>query len=314
MALPTLNDVTAVNPVLQNMLVGFAQAENRFAALRAFPAVSVASDSGTYYKFTQKYWFMDGLAPRAPGSAFARGGIGVETDTYETMQWGKEFPVAVETEAANQAPLSLQNAGVRWLAQQSFIRKERAFATAFMTTSVWGTDDNNSATDWDDASGAPITNVRTASRTISQATGMMGNSMVCGEIVYDALLVNAQILGTMQYTNTVTIATREALLAAVLGLDTLLVSRAIYNTANEGQTASYSPIIDDDALIYYNNPTAGLFDATAGKTFVWNPGGGAGAVTSYFENQTKSDILQHSEQWDQKQVASALGYFFADIV
>lgn len=314
MALPTLNDVSAVDPVLQNFLVGFAQAENRFVALRAFPGVTVGEESGTYYKFTQKYWFLDGLAPRAPGSAFARGGIGVETDTYATLQWGKEFPVPVENEAANQTALSLQQAGVRWLAQQSFIRKERAFASAFMTTSVWGTDDNNSATDWDDSSGVPITNVRTASRTISQATGMAANSMICGEIVYDALLVNAQVLGTMQYTNTVTIATREALLAAVLGLDSLLVSRAIYNTANEGQTASYSPVIDDDALIYYNNPSAGVFDATAGKTFVWNPGGGAGAVDSYYENQTKSTILQHTEQWDQKLVANTLGYFFADIV
>ncbi len=313
MALPTLNDVTAVDPVLQNFLVGFAQGENRFVALRAFPGMSVAQPSGTFYKFTQKYWFMDGLAPRAAGAAFARGGVGVETDTYETLQWGKEYPIPNETEAANQTGLSLQQAGVRWLAQQSFIRKERAFASAFMTTSVWGTDDNNSATDWDDASGAPITNVRTASRTISQATGNAANTMVCGEIVYDALLVNAQILGTMQYTNTVTIATREALLAAVLGLDALLVSRAIYNTANEGQTASYSPVIDDDALIYYNNPSAGLFDATAGKTFVWNPGGGAGGVRSYMEDQTNSMILQHQEQWDQKLVANTLGYFFADI-
>lgn len=314
MALPTLNDVTAVDPVLQNILVGFAQDEMRFAALRAFPAVGVPEKSGTFYKFTQKYWFMDGLAARAAGAGFARGGIGVETDTYDTMQWGKEFPVPQETESANQAPLSLQTAGVRWLAQQSFIRKERAFATDFMKTGVWGTDDNNSATDWDDSSGVPITNVRTASRTISQATGMMANEMVCGEIVYDALLINAQVLGTMQYTNTVTIAAREQLLAAVLGLSAIHVSRAIYNTANEGQTASYSPIIDDDALIYYNNPTAGVFDATAGKTFTWAPGGGAGAVRSYFEDQTNSNVIQHKEQWDQKLVANTLGYFFADIV
>jgi hypothetical protein len=314
MALPTLNDVSAVDPVLQNILVGFAQAENRFVALNAFPGISVAEASGTFYKFTQKYWFMDGLAPRAPGAPFARGGIGVETDTYETLQWGKEYPIPDEIEAANQTPMSLQMAGVRWLAQQSFIRKERAFAADFMKTSVWGTDDNNSATDWDDSSGVPITNVRTASRTISQATGMMGNTMVCGEIVYDALLVNAQVLGTMQYTNTVTIAAREQLLAAVLGLDALLVSRAIYNSANEGQTAVYAPVIDDDALIYYNNPTAGIFDATAGKTFVWNPGGGAGSVRTYTEDQTDSQIIKHKEQWDQKLIASALGYFFADIV
>lgn len=314
MALPTLNDVSAVDPVLQNILVGFAQAENRFVALNAFPGLSVAEESGTFYKFTPKYWFLDGLAPRAPGAPFARGGIGVETDTYKTLQWGKEFPIPDETEAANQAPMSLQMAGIRWLAQQSFIRKERAFAADFMKTGVWGTDDNNSATDWDDASGVPITNVQTADQTISTATGMNPNTMVCGKIVYDALLLNVQILGTMQYTNTLTIVTRQQLLAAVLGLESVLVSRASYNTANEGQAQSNSPIIDDDALVYYNNPTAGIFDATAGKTFVWNPGGGAGSVRTYTEDQTDSQIIKHKEQWDQKLIASALGYFFADIV
>lgn len=313
MSLPTLNDVTAVDPVLQNFLVGFAQAENRFAALRAFPGVTVATPSGTFYKYTQKYWFVDGLEERAPGDHFARRNVGVETDTYETAQWGLEYPVPDEVEAANQAPLSIQQAGVRWLSQQSFIRKERAFGSAFMTTSVWATD-NNSTTDWDDSGGLPITDVRTASRTISQATGYSANSMVCGEIVFDALLVNPQVLGTMQYTNTVTMATREALLAAVLGLDALLVSRAIYNSANIGQAATYAPVIDDDALVYYNNPGAGIFDVTAGKTFVWNAGGGAGSVRSYMEEQTDSTILKHKEQWDQKLVSNALGYFFTDVV
>jgi hypothetical protein len=314
MALPTLNDVSAVDPVLQNFLVGFAQGEDRFVALRAFPGVVVPEDSGTYYKFTQKYWFLDGLALRAPGETFARGGVGVETDTYKTLQWGKEYPVAEEVAAANQTGLSLQEAGVRWLAQQSFIRQERAFATDFMKTGVWGTDDNNSATDWDDANGLPITNCLTARRTVSQKTGYTPNSILMGEIVYDALLVNAQVLGAMQYTQTTTLATRQALLASVLGFDSLGVSRAIYNSANEAQTAVYAPIIDDDALVYYNNPGASLFDATAGKTFLWAPGGGAGSVRSYMEDQTNSMIIQHKEQWDQKLVASELGYFFADIV
>lgn len=314
MASPTLNEVSAVDPVLQNILVGFAQSENRFVALNAFPGVSVGSPSGTFYKFTQKYWFVDGLAPRAAGAAFARGGIGVETDTYETLQWGKEYPIARETEAANQTPLALQQAGVRWLAQQSFIRKERAFATDFMKTGVWGTDDNNSATDWDDSSGAPITNIQTAGLTVSQATGMTANTAIMGEIVYNALLVNAQVLSAIQYTNTVTMAARQQLLASVLGLDTLLVSRAVYNTVNEAQTMSLSPVIDDDCLVYYNNPGAGVFDATAGKTFVWAPGGGAGSVRSYWEDQTNSDVLQHQEQWDQNLIANTLGYFFADIV
>jgi hypothetical protein len=72
--------------------------------------------------------------------------------------------------------------------------------------------------------------------------------------------------------------------------------------------------MDDDALVFYNNPSAGVFDATALKTFAWNPGGGVGQIRTYREEKANADIVQHKEQWDQKVVAAALGYFFSDIV
>ena len=54
MALPTINDVQLVEPVLTNMLVAYRQSADRFVASRAFPAVSVGSDSGTYPKLTTR--------------------------------------------------------------------------------------------------------------------------------------------------------------------------------------------------------------------------------------------------------------------
>ena len=116
------------------------------------------------------------------------------------------------------------------------------------------------------------------------------------------------------YTQTMTIATVEGLLASVLGFEQLYVSRAVRNTANLEQTISLSAIIDDDALVYYNNPNAGVFDATALKTFAWAPGGAVGQIRTYRDDAADSDIVKHKEQWDQKLVASDLGYFFSDIV
>jgi hypothetical protein len=313
MALPTVNDVQAVDPVLQNMLVAYAQAETRFVALRAFPAMSVDKDSGTYYLFDKKYWFQDGLQERAPGSHFARAGFGVSTATYVTQQWAREFPIPDEVSANAQFDYDLARAGVEWLAQQSFIRKERAFAADFMVTGVWSTT-NTTDTDWDDSGGVPVTNVRTAGRTISAATGYSPNKLIVGEIVYDALLVNAQIAGRLQYSTQMTMATVENVLAAVLGVDEILVSRGSYNSANEGQTASMAAIIDDDALLIYSAESANALTATAGKTFVWNPGGGAGAQSQYRDDTVDSTIVKHKEQWDQKVVAADLGYLWTDIV
>ena len=314
MPLPTINDVTLVDPVLTNMLVGYMQSDMRFVASKVFPVVSVDDKSGTYGIFTKKYWFVDGLQPRSPNDKFDRSGYGIGSGTYDANLWGLEHAIADENAANNQLPMSLEQAGTMWLAQQSLIRKEKAFASAFMTTGVWGTD-NTSVTKWSDFAGSdPVGNIRTAKRTVSQATGQAANTMTCGEIVEDTLLNHPDIIDRLKYVERATEANVRGALASLLGLADIFVSMAVQNTANTGQDASMGAIIDDDALICLVNPNAGILGVTAGKTFAWTGGGGAGSVTPYRDQSTKSDVLQHSEAWDQKAVATDVGYFFSDCV
>lgn len=313
MTKPTLSQIRAIaNPLLSNMLVAYMNDDMDFAARRVAPVVPVAEQSGTYYTLPGKFQFADQLERRAYGDTFARGGYEFGTDTYSTVQWGLEHAIPVEHQASFQASATLQQVGLRWLANQSNIRKEKQFADDFMALTKWTTD-NTSATDWD-STGTPVADSLTARRTVRQLTGVSPNAIIMGEIVYDALLTNADIEGRIQYTETLTVRRVEELLAAVLGFEILAVSRAIQNTANLGQDASLSPIIDDDALVLRVEPGVDMFGASSIKTFVWQPGGGEGEINTYYANDRKSDILQHSEQWDQKQISADLGYFFSDIV
>ena len=315
MAQPTHTEIQAVDPVLSNMLVGYMQAEDRFIASKLFPVVPIEKQSGTYYAFTKKYWFLDSLKVRAPGGAFARSGYGVETATAQALLWGLEHPIADEARANNQMPMALEQAGLQWLAQQSLIRKERAFAADFMANSVWGTSDNNSTTDWDDfTSGDPVNDVLTARRTISNNTGFDGNTMALGYIVHQALVNHPDIIDRVKYVQAATLSNVEGALAAAFGVANYWVGKASYNSANEGQTFSAAAIIDDDCLVAYVSPTPGIMTASAGYTFAWEGGGGAGQIGVYRDQSVKSDILQHSEAWDQKAVATDLGYIFLDVV
>ncbi len=313
---PTTGSIQAVDPVLQGILVGYLQAQDRFVAERVFPAVPVEKDSGTYYIMTKKYWFLDSMQTRAPGARFARSGYGVESTTYTTLQWGLEHPIPIENRANSQLPLDLESVGVRWLGQQSLIRKERAWAADFMANSVWGSTDNNSTTDWDDfTSGDPVSDVQTAVRTISNNTGMDANSLVMGFIVYQALQNHPDIIDRVKYTQTATLAGVRAALSAVFDVANIMVSKATYNSANEGQTFSGAAIVDDDCLVCHVAPSPGIMTASAGYTFAWAGGGGMGSMMPmYFEDQTDSDVLKIKEQWDQKAVATDLGYCFLDVV
>lgn len=300
------------NPLLNSMLIAYMNEDADYIARRAAPVVPVNDESGTYLTIDQKHWFADKLERRAYGDTFAQGGYTYGSDTYKTEQWGLEHPIPVEHEATSQVPMRLEQVGLSWLANQSNIRKELAFAAAFMTTSVWGTD--ATPTDWDDAAGVPITDCGTARRTIKQAGAGKANAIFMGEIVFDALKVNAQILDHLKYTRSMTVAETEALLAATLGFEIIGVSKAVYNSANTGQAVSLAAIVDDDALVCIVEPGTDMFGVSSMKTFGWAPGGGEGSATSYNSDERNANILQHKEQWDQKLIGASTGYFFPDIV
>lgn len=316
MALPTINDVLISNPVLTNMLVAYQQADTRFVAGRAAPTVSVDKASGSYAIFTKKYWFVDGLQPRAEADLFARSGYGIESGTYATTQWGLEHFIGDGTRANSQVPMDLEQAAVQWLAQQSLIRKERSFAADFMVSGVWGTTVTGTAdfVKWSTyASSDPVKDILTGRRTVSSSTGKRPNIAITGEIVEDTLLNHPDIIDRLKHTQAATMGNLQSGLAGVFGLDAFLVSQASYNSANTGQAAVMSNIVDDDLLLTYAVP-GDMMTATGLKTFVWGPGGGAGTIDTYRAEERKADVVRIQEQWDQVAVATDLGYFFADAV
>ena len=313
MSLPTLSDITAVDPVLSNILIGYKQDAMRFIASQLFPVVPVADKSGTYYIFDKKYWQSDNMEVRVPGQEYARADFAASTTTYDTVQWALAVPIADEIRNANQAPMDLETAAIEFLGQKSLIRKERAFSAAFFATSVWETDDTTS-TDWDDyTSGDPVGDVLTANRTISLSTGKHPNTIALGEIVNAALINHPDIIDRVKYVQMPTLGAVASAMAPLFGLERYIVGMAGYNSANEGQTFSGSAIIDDDALVCYVEPSPGIFKASAGYTFAWGGGGGDGVIINSRDELNDADLIKSKEQWDQKAVASDLGYFFSGI-
>jgi hypothetical protein len=313
MAQPTRSDVH-IDTFLTEMSVAYRNETAAFMADKVFPAVQVAKDSGKYPEYSKDYWLRSEMKIRAYGAEHPRAGYPISYGTYTTEQFSLEHPIPDEIAAAADNPIDLDRDGMEWLTQQILLKRELAFATDFMTTGVWATDDT-SATDWDDgANSDPIADVRTARRTIAQAIGRPANVMAMGLIVHDALLNHPDILERVKYAEAATMETVNAAMAAVFGMEQYLVSEAIYATNAEGQSASLSPVIDDDCLVCYANPTPGLLSPSAGYTFVWPAGGGAGTIYRWRDERVESDVLRGKTQFDQKLVASSGGYFFSDIV
>jgi hypothetical protein len=318
MSKPTMTDVRAVDPVLTNMLVGYMNEDTRFVADRAFPGVPVDSSEGTYFIFDEKYWMADDAKARAWGADYPEGGFGLSTGTYSTIQYASSHAIPDEVRADSQAPMDLEQAGAQRLAHLLKIRKERLWAAVAMAGSVWGTTatGGSTSTKWSTyASSDPVGDIRTAKRTISQSVAVFPNKLIMGEIVFDKLINHPDLIDRIKYTQLATVAGMEQALAAVLGVDQILVGAAIYNSNNEGQTGSYSAIVDDDALLIYTPPSPGLFVPSAGYTFNWAPGGGLGGVMPmYHDDQKDADVMKAKMQLIHSRVATGAGYFFSDYV
>jgi len=300
------------------MLVGYMNEDMRFVADRAFPGVPVNSSEGTYFIFDEKYWMADDAQVRAWGADFPEGGFGLSTGTYSTVQYAHSHSIPDEVRADSQAPMDLEQAGIQRLAHILKIRKERLWAAVAMVGSVWGTTatGGSTSTKWSTyASSDPVGDVRTAKRTISQSIAMNPNKFICGEIVFDKLINHPDLIDRIKYTQMASVSGMEQALAAVLGVDEVLVGSAIYNTANEGQTGSYSAIVDDDALLIFSAPSPGRFVPSAGYTFHWAPGGGLGTVRPvYYDDGKNADVIQAKMQLIHSRVATGAGYFFSDYV
>jgi hypothetical protein len=318
MAQPSRTDVHPVDPVLSNYAQAYINDEMSFVASRAIPWEPVDSAGGTFITYTKGFWFSDEVEERAYGGDYPMAGYGLSSSTYKTLQYALAHPIPDETEAASQTPMSLRQAGIRFLSSKFLIRRERAFASEFMNTSNWTTNSSggdSGFTKWSDTAGSdPIGNIRTCIRTVQQLIGRAPNTAIMGQIVWDKLIEHPDVIDRVKYTQTANSVNIMQAIAGITEIPNWYVSRAVYNSAIEGQDASLSAIIDDDILFAYVNPNNAPMDPTGGKVFFWEPGGGQGGIREYYDDEKDAQMLKWKEQWDMKVVGADAGYILDDIV
>lgn len=318
---PTLTEVH-VNRPLTDLSLAFVQDSSRYIARQVFPAVPVDKPSNSYFTYDRTYWLRAQAQYRAPGAQVAIGGYGLSTDTYNTLRRaiGKQIPDPIRA-AADVADLDRE--AMMYLTSQLLLIEETDWVSKYFATSIWGTDATGGTTytKWNDAASTPIEDIRSSKRTVLTNTGFEPNTLVLGKLTFDRLADHPDIIDRVKYGQTAgapAMAATDAM-AQLFGVDRVLVSTAIKNTAVEQAAGSYSFVATQDcALLIYVAPSPGLLTASAGYTFVWSGAPGANAagmrIKSYRDEPHESDMVEGESWYDQKVVSSALGYFFSDIV
>lgn len=330
MSTPTSGDVH-VNAPLTNISIAYIQDQSAFIADKVFPNVPVAKQSDRYYVYKREDFNRDGYKVRAPSTESQGGGYDLDnTPTYYANVWALHKDIDDQIRANSDAVLNPDRDATQWLTTQALIRRENAWASKYFTTGLWGTDLTGAASSpstgqflqWDNAASTPIETIRAAKRTVAGNTGFRPNTLTLGRAVFDALLDHPDIVDRVKYSfqgqagNPAL--TNTQVLAQLFEVDRVLVSDAVVNTAQKGQTEASSFILGKNALLSYAAPTPSLLVPSAGYTFSWTGFFGAGnmgvRIKKFRMEWLESDRIEGEMAFDQKLVGADLGYFFSGAV
>lgn len=317
---PSRSDVH-VNAPLTNISIAFLQNASHFVADRAFPNIPVSKQSDRYFVYDRGEFNRDEMKERALSAESAGGTYKIDnTPTYFAKTWAFHRDIDDQLRGNADNPINLDREATEFLTHKALIRRERNWVTSYFTTGLWATD-FAPTTKWDAANSVPVSEIRTARRTVLQSTGFAPNKAVVTRKVFDVLVDHPEIVNRINQGQTPggpAIVTRQNL-AALFELDEILVLDAIYNTAVEGATASHSFVAGPEGmLLIYSAPSPGLMTPSAGYTFSWTGYLGASPngmrVKKFRVDTVNSDRVEIEQAFDQKLISADLGYFFSDVL
>jgi hypothetical protein len=320
-----------VAAALTMISVAYLQDESFYVADKAFPVVPVEHQTDVYFKYSKDDFFRDQATQRADATESAGGGFNLTSSSnYQAAVWAFHKDLGAQTRNNADPAVNLDVGVTKYIMQQLLIRRERFFATKYMVTGTWGTDITGVASSpsstqtiyWnDDANGDPYTDIATGQTTVLENTGYEANTLLLTYPVYQALRKHPLVIDRIKYTTRAdAVKITPDLLAASFDVDRVLVSKAVYNSAAEGATGSYSFINGKNAWLGYAAPEPGLMVPSAGYTFAWRGFSGL--------NDMGVRVAQIPLPWlgletirtegemafDMSVVASDTGYFFSGIV
>ncbi len=316
---PTPSDVH-VNHPLTDVSIAWLQDTNMFIADQMYRVVPVRKQSDLYYVYDRKNWFQAKARKRAPSTESAGGGYDLRTEAYFADVYAFHKDVDDQVRSNADAAIDIDAEATEFVTRDLALKREVTWAASNFTTGVWtgsttGTD-VTPAILWDLVGSTPIADIRAQLTAAKRRTSFRPNVMAMGEEVWTVLQDNPDFIERIKFTQRAILS--EDLLAAVLGVEQVLIGGAVQDLANEGAAEDMQFIFGRNMLLLYRPPRPGLLTPAAGYTFAWVDLFGANAVGGrilrFRMEHLKSDRVEGEMAWDFRVIAPEMGVFFAGCV
>lgn len=322
--MPPVPNELHVDRWLTNLSLAYWQDSRDFISDKVFPVVPVQKQSDKYIIYDRGSFFRDQMKERPLGGRADLADWDKTEGQYLCVERALAHMIDDRQRANTDSPLNPDRAAMQLLTHAAAVNNDNRWATEYFGTGIWTTDlEGNADTDFtqiaDTSTGAPIELIDLYKETVKKLTAITPNTLVVGAKVHRILRNHTALKDVFKYTQTAIL--DEQLIARVFGIDNYYVARSIQNTAEEGQTDSLDFIMaDNDALLVYAAPNAGLEMPSGGYTFAWTgllPGATnamGGVIMRGREDFAHSDIVEIRTATDIQLVAADLGVFFNTIV
>ena len=291
-----------IDRALTNVSIAYSNAA--YIWPQVFPRVPVQKQSDNYFIFDKDRWFSRDAGWRAPGTRAPRSDYTLSTSSYLCAEQALAHQVPDEVVDNSDDPLTPLIRGTQYVTDQLQLQIEQdVISTIFGTT--WASS-ATPGTLWSNDAADPFGDIETGMNTTAQAIGREPNVGVIGRGLWRYLKNHPDVLDRIKYTGgngSPAIVALEAI-AAISGLDTVLLTASIEQTAAEGATAVYAYIGGNHMALMYVASSPALDEPSAGYTFVW----GANEVNRYREDQEHADVVEARMSWDTKLTATDAGY------
>lgn len=292
-----------IDSALTNLSIGFKN--QAYIADQIFPTVRVAKQTDKYFIFTKADWFRDDADVRAPGARAPLVGYTISTSPYVCVEKAAAKLVTDEEVANADAPLDPYRTATEYITEKLLINKEIDVFTDVFGASTW-TNSAVPATLWDVDTSDPLDDIENGIYAIESSIGRPVNISVIGRGLWRHVKRHPDILGAIMGSAGPTQpgALTLAAFATLIGVDKVLIGRAIKNTASEGLTASYSLVAGLHMFLGFVAAGPALATPSAGYIFQWK----GREVNRYRETEEHSDLVECLESWDSRVTAADAGY------
>lgn len=228
---------------------------------------------------------------------------------HELMD-GIDFDQDVMTES----PLDLEVDITNFLSDQMALTKEVATASILTSTSNITQNTTLSGTSqWTDyANSSPFDDLKTATNDVRLYGLHPVNTLTMSYYTFSILQQHPDLIERVKYSNVASL-TLEMMqqLFGQFGIQKILVSAAVKDTAAEGLTASNAFVWGNDVLLGYVTPTPGLRQVNGAYTFTLENGR---YVDSWFEQGKKTKWIRNNDYYHTEIVGAEAFYLIKDAV